>query len=51
MEPTGLQINFDTTQLFTYAQMIISAMMPVVYIGAGIALGFIVISSLKRAFH
>lgn len=48
---TGLTINFDVNQLFTYAQTIISALMPVLYISLGISLGFIVINSLKRAFH
>jgi len=50
VEPTGLTINFDVNQLITYAQIIIDAMLPVLYVVLGISLGFIVIRALKGAF-
>jgi hypothetical protein len=46
-----LKINFDTAQMFTWAQTMIDAMMPVVYIIMGVALGFVVIRAFKSAFH
>lgn len=46
-----LVLNFDMTQLFQWAQMIIDVMMPIIYITLGIALGFMVIRALKSAFN
>lgn len=46
-----LNISFDTTQMFTWAQTMINAMMPVVYIIMGVGLGFIVIRAFKSAFN
>lgn len=46
----AVKINFETTKLFEYANVIISALMPVVYITAGLALGFTIIYALKNAF-
>lgn len=46
----GIHINFDPTQMFTYSNVIIDCMMPVVYITAGLSLGFTVIYALKGAF-
>lgn len=51
MPETGLQLNFDISQMFTWAQMIIDVMMPVIYITLGIAIGFLVIRALKSAFN
>lgn len=45
-----LEIEFDMTQAFTWAQTIINAMLPVVYIMMGVGLGFLIINALKRAF-
>lgn len=45
-----LEINFDVTQMFTWAQTIISAMMPVVYVTMGLGLGFLIIRSFRSAF-
>lgn len=50
-EPPSLQITFDTAQMFTWAQTIINAMMPVLYIIMGVGLGFIVIRAFKSAFN
>ena len=47
---TGIQISFDPSQMFTYSNVIISCLMPVVYITAGLSLGFTVIYALKSAF-
>lgn len=46
-----LDINFDTAQMFAWAQTIITAMMPVLYIIMGVGLGFIVIRAFKSAFN
>jgi hypothetical protein len=46
----GLTIDFDPTQMFTWTNTIVDMMLPVVYITAGLALGFLIINSLKRAF-
>ncbi len=53
METTGsaLTLDFDLSQMFEYAQLIIDVMMPVLYITLGVALGFIVIRALKSAFN
>lgn len=47
---SGININFEPTQMFTYSNVIISCLMPVVYITAGLSLGFTVIYALKSAF-
>lgn len=49
-ETPQLEINFDVTQMFTWAQTIISAMMPVVYVTMGLGLGFLIIRSFRSAF-
>lgn len=46
----GLSINFDVTQMFTWAQTIINALTPVLYVTLGISLGFLIIRSLRNAF-
>lgn len=46
-----LSINFDIQQMFTWAQTIINAMLPVVYIIMGVALGFLIIRAFKAAFN
>lgn len=47
---SGISINFEPTQMFTYSNVIIDCLMPVVYITAGLSLGFTVIYALKSAF-
>lgn len=49
-EGTGITIDFQPDQMFTYSNVIISCLMPVVYITAGLSLGFTVIYALKSAF-
>lgn len=46
-----LTISFDVTQMFTWTQTIINALMPVVYVTLGISLGFLIIRALKSAFN
>ncbi len=47
----GIAIDFDINQMFTFANIIIEALMPVVYITAGLGIGFLIINSLKAAFR
>ncbi len=47
----SLEINFDVTEMFSWAQTIISALMPVVYVTMGIGLGFLIIRALRSAFN
>lgn len=47
---SGISINFEPSQMFTYSNVIIDCLMPVVYITAGLSLGFTVIYALKSAF-
>jgi hypothetical protein len=49
--PAGLNLTFDTAQLFIWTKVITDSMMPIIYIVCGIALGFIIIRSLKSAFN
>lgn len=48
---SGIAIDFDINQMFTFANIIIEALMPVVYITAGLGIGFLIINSLKAAFR
>lgn len=41
-----MTITFDSAQLFTYAEDIITALMPIVYVVGGIGLGFVVINKI-----
>lgn len=50
-ETPTLDINFDVSEMFTWAQTIINAMMPVLYIIMGVALGFLIINAFRRAFN
>lgn len=51
MTTPTLSITFDTAQMFQWAQTMINAMMPVVYIIMGVGLGFVVIRAFKHAFN
>lgn len=50
-DASGISINFDIQQMFQFANIIIEALMPVVYITAGLGIGFLIINSLKAAFR
>ena len=47
---TSLAFNFEAAEMFSWANMMLNAMMPVVYITLGISLAFIIIAALKSAF-
>jgi hypothetical protein len=47
----SLDIAFDVAECFSWAQTIISAMLPVVYITMGVSLGFLIIRAFKSAFN
>jgi len=47
----SLDIQFDVSECFSWAQTIISAMLPVVYITMGVSLGFLIIRAFKSAFN
>ena len=47
---TTLDLNFEPSQMFQYTNSITGALMPIVYISAGFALGFSIIYMLKNAF-
>jgi hypothetical protein len=47
---SALSITFDVTKMFDWANVIIGALMPVVYVVMGLGLGFLIINSLKHAF-
>jgi hypothetical protein len=46
-------VNFtiDISQIFGFAGDIITALMPVVYVAAGISLGFVVVNKIISAFR
>lgn len=46
-----LDIEFNVEECFSWAQTIISAMLPVVYITMGVSLGFLIIRAFKSAFN
>jgi len=50
-EAPSLDIAFDVAECFSWAQTIISAMLPVVYITMGVSLGFLIIRAFKSAFN
>lgn len=50
-EPATLQFNFSPTEMFTWTNTMLSALMPVLYITLGISLAFIIINALKYAFR
>lgn len=46
-----LTIDFSVENMFTWAQTIINALLPVVYVTMGIGLGFLIIRALRSAFN
>lgn len=48
---TSLTFNFDPTEMFSWTNTMLSALMPVLYITLGISLAFIIINALKYAFR
>lgn len=48
---TELTFNFEPSEMFSWTNMMLEAMMPVVYITLGISLCFIIVGALKSAFR
>ena len=46
-----LTFNFDPSEMFSWTNTMLSALMPVLYITLGISLAFIIINALKYAFR
>lgn len=42
--------SLDMSEVFAYADNVISSMLPVVYVTAGLSLGFVVVSKIISAF-
>lgn len=46
-----MSFSLDINSVFSYASDIINAMLPVVYVAAGLALGFVVVNKIISAFR
>ena len=47
----SVDFSLNISNIFSYAGDIINAMLPVVYVSAGLALGFVVVNKIIRAFR
>ncbi len=46
-----MSFNITMTDVFAYAEDIVNAMLPVVYLAGGIGLGFVIVSKIISAFR
>ena len=46
-----MTIDLQIAQIFAYASTMINSMLPVVYVSAGIGLGFVVVNRIISAFR
>jgi hypothetical protein len=46
-----LSISISMDSVFDYAEAIVNALMPVVYVSAGIGLGFVIVGKIIGAFR
>jgi hypothetical protein len=46
-----MSFTLDTNQIFTHADSIVEALLPVVYVVAGIGLGFVIVNKIIGAFR
>ena len=46
-----MSLSLDVSEIFGYAGQIATELMPVVYVSAGIALGFVVVNRIISAFR
>jgi hypothetical protein len=46
-----LSLSIDMSQIFSYAGDIVDSLMPVVYVSAGISLGFVIVNRIISAFR
>jgi hypothetical protein len=50
-EVKSMSFSINMTEIFSYASMIVNALMPVVLVTGGIALGFVVVGKIISAFR
>jgi hypothetical protein len=46
-----MSLSIDVSSIFTYAEDIVQSLLPVVYVVAGIGLGFVVVNKIISAFR
>lgn len=46
-----LSISISMDEVFAYAEAIVTAFMPIVYVSAGIGLGFVIVGKIISAFR
>jgi len=46
-----MSFTLNISEVFSYADDIVKAMLPVVYVAAGISLGFIIVNKIISAFR
>ena len=46
-----MSFSLSISEIFAYADDIITAMLPVVYVAAGISLGFVIVNKIISAFR
>lgn len=46
-----MSFTIDINEIFGYADDIVDALLPVVYVSAGIALGFVIVNRIISAFR
>lgn len=46
-----MTFSIDIDEIFGYADDIVNALLPVVYVSAGIALGFVIVNRIISAFR
>lgn len=46
-----MTFSIDISSIFGYADDIVNALLPVVYVSAGIALGFVIVNKIISAFR
>lgn len=51
VETPSLNINFDVSEMFTWAEMMINAMKPVMYITMGVGLAFLILHAFQAIFR
>lgn len=46
-----MSFDISMAEIFTYAEDIVNAMLPVVYVAGGIGLGFVIVTKIISAFR
>lgn len=47
---SALKVNIKASEMFSWTQMMLDVMLPVLYVTLGVALAFIIIRALKNLF-